>query len=401
MTVRESRIPDRVLALALLLLLAVGVVVLASATHRADGPLVNMLMGRQLAWIGLGMALVLLLQMAPMPLLRRSIPPVYCISLILLLAVLWAGRGPAGRWLIWGSLRFQPAEAAKAATLLMLAHWLSRADRPLLQFSSLAGAVWIAGVPFVLVLLEPDLGTALVFAVLGLAVLIWRGLPAHWLTWPFWGAIAGIIGFFHILFFALLIVTLLRAVFHKRSRRFWRHVFVVTLISGMALPALWRHLPAYQKLRMESFLSADADAHGAGYQVIQSKIAIGSGGVYGKGFGRGTQTQLRFLPEHHTDFIFSALGEGFGLLGVTLALILWGCVLWRLLYNAERRDNLFERLFLFGLTAIWGFQTAINVAMTVGWAPVTGLPIPFFSYGGSAMVVNMGLAAVALKCTRR
>jgi len=401
MTVREISAPDKTLAWGLLALVLTGLTVLASASHTAGEGLFTSLLNRQLGWIGIGCVAALIIWVLPMRLLERGIIPFYTLSVLLLLLVLFIGRGPAGRWLVFLGVRFQPAELAKAATLLMLVRWLSRDQCFAFQFSGMAGAFFWVAVPGALVAVEPDLGTSLVFVVIGVAVLFWRGLPGRWMLWPAWGLVSGAAGFQHILFLSFLMVTLTGAVVQKTRRRFWGVAFFVSLCCGLLGQAAWQRLPVYQKLRVESFLSSDVDPHGSSYQVIQSKIAIGSGKMMGKGFGRGTQTQLKFLPEHHTDFIFSAMGESFGLGGVTFILMLWGGVLWRVVRLAERRDSLSERLMLFGLAALWGFQVIVNIAMTVGWAPVTGLPLPFFSYGGSAMVINMALSVYALKCTVR
>ena len=232
-------------------------------------------------------------------------------------------------------------------------------------------------------------------------MLWWRGLEPRWLGWAVLPLAGGLLGGFRPAWLAVMAVLAVLTVLKRRHRKTWLAALILVALSGHALPKVWQGLPAYQKSRVHLFLGLKSDPRGAAYQVIQSKVAIGSGGLLGKGFGRGTQTQLRFLPEHHTDFIFSVLGEEFGFLGVALALIAMGGLLGRLVYLAERHPWPWARLVLMGIGSIWGFQGLINIAMTVGWAPVTGLPLPFFSYGGSAMLVNMGLAALALKVSKR
>jgi rod shape determining protein RodA len=173
------------------------------------------------------------------------------------------------------------------------------------------------------------------------------------------------------------------------------------LAAGAAAPRIWMHLHDYQRKRILTFLNPEADPLGSAYQIIQSKIAIGSGGITGKGFLKGTQTQLKFLPEQHTDFIFSAWGEEFGFLGALLVVVLFGVIIFRGLQFASRSHNPFNSLLAAGISCTVAFQALTNLFVATGWLPVTGLPLPFISYGGSSLLVYMGMMGLLLGVTMR
>ncbi|MCK5146639.1 rod shape-determining protein RodA [bacterium] len=393
----SARSFDRQLLAGLALLLIVGLVALSSATYLLKSGDGLSVINRQLLWIGVGVAGAIFFSLTPLNIIRRLTLPGYLLSLFLLVFVLIAGHGPAGRWLVFAGISFQPAEAAKIASLLMLTSWLASREHRIGNGGTLTGAALIILLPFLLISMQPDLGTALVFIVLGLGMFFWIGVPGHWFLFGLIPIIGGALGFYQVLFFLLLLIILVTALWKRKYRRKLILIFCVFAASGWIVPHLWDSMPQYQKARITSFVGLNADVRGAAYQVIQSKIAIGSGGLAGKGFGKGTQTQLRFLPEHHTDFILSAFAEEFGFIGIILVIGLWMFVLWRCIRQAEHQDLLWNRFLIMGVSIIWGFQWMVNLCMVVGWAPVTGLPMPFFSYGGSAMVVNLCMAGLAVR----
>jgi rod shape determining protein RodA len=240
----------------------------------------------------------------------------------------------------------------------------------------------------VLVLREPDLGTSLSFPAILIAMLLWGGMPLRQLAlglspvlnvalffltgslWWFAGLFVGMLGLFRPRLPALIALLLLNGV------------------VAYATPHLWGHLHDYQKRRIETFLNPDQDPYGAGYQIIQSKIAIGSGGVTGKGYLKGTQKALAFLPMRHTDFIFSVVGEEFGLLGSLTVVLLYAVLILRGLHLGIASRNAFASLMAICIVAALFYHIMVNILMTIGWAPVTGLPLPLLSYGGTALIVN-------------
>ena len=321
--------------------------------------------------------------------------PLYGLSLVLLVAVLAFGTSVFGakRWLELGPLRFQPSEIAKIATVFVLARRLSHPKLDLSRFRFWFPPLLLALVPFVLVAEEPDLGTSLSFPAILIAMFFWAGMPAGTL-------ILGLSpGFTLVLSFLL----------DPRGLSFWltlglgfavvialirpRRLLLVTALLlnlgvAFAMPIVKERLHDYQLRRIETFLNPDQDPHGAGYQIIQSRIAIGSGGLLGKGWLQGTQKGLSFLPMRHTDFIFAVVGEERGLLGALTVVILYGLIILRGYRLAAVARNGFASLLAVGLVTAFFYHVMVNILMTIGWAPVTGLPLPLLSYGGTALVVN-------------
>ena len=188
--------------------------------------------------------------------------------------------------------------------------------------------------------------------------------------------------------------------YSKRSLLTGATVFFINIFVGLITPVLWNHLREYQRQRIKIFLNPEADPLGAGYQIIQSKVAIGSGGLWGKGLLNGTQTQLRFLPEQHTDFIFAVIGEELGYIGVFIALVLFAILLISAIRIAHAQKNKFSSIVAIGIVTLIGFHMIVNIGMTIGLLPVTGLPLPFISYGGSAMLLNLSMIGLLLNFYR-
>ena len=321
--------------------------------------------------------------------------PLYGLSLVLLVAVLAFGTSVFGakRWLELGPLRFQPSEIAKIATVFVLARRLSHPKLDLSRFRFWFPPLLLALVPFVLVAEEPDLGTSLSFPAILIAMFFWAGMPAGTL-------ILGLSpGFTLVLSFLL----------DPRELPFWltlglgfavvialirpRRLLLVTALLlnlgvALAMPIVKERLHDYQLRRIETFLNPDQDPHGAGYQIIQSRIAIGSGGLLGKGWLQGTQKGLSFLPMRHTDFIFAVVGEERGLIGTLTVVLLYGLIILRGYRLAAVARKGFASLLAVGLVTAFFYHVMVNILMTIGWAPVTGLPLPLLSYGGTALVVN-------------
>ncbi len=344
---------DWVLLLAAMALAAFGWLALRGG---ADGNAVLMAAAnRQLLWLALAGGIVLVLQFTDYQRIGRLVPALYLLNAALLVAVLVLGarvKGTRG-WFDLGPFRFQPAETMKIVTALALAQWLALRPEGLSRLRDLVPAFALVGLPMGLVLLQPDAGTAMVFGILLLGMLFWSGVP--------------------------------------------RRIILGIVLSGVLLGAgAVPFLKKYQRERILVFLDPERDPKGAGYNVMQSKLAVGAGGITGRGWKQGTQSRLGFLPEHHTDFIFASLAEQFGLLGAGIAVALYLLVGARLLHAVEHARDRFGALLVAGLGTVFLFHTFFNIAMTLGLVPVTGIPLPLMSYGGSFMLatgLSLGLVA--------
>ncbi len=383
---------DWSLLLAFLALMAIGLTVLhsASGTGETDYGL------RQLLWFLMGLPILLFAALTPPSFWFAVSWVAYGIGVALLLLVDLMGIVGMGaeRWLGIGDFRFQPSEVGKLGLVLALARLLSDNRADLTQLKWVLGALALAGVPLLLVISQPDLGTALVYSFVTLPMLIRAGLPWSWvaiLLSPLVAALCSL-NLFVLLIFILLLATLL----YLSEVGIWVMAATLSISAGIgfALPSLWGFLHEYQQKRILVFLDPESDPLGAGYQIIQSKVAIGSGGVWGKGYMEGGQTQLSFLPERHTDFIFSVVGEEWGFAGALIVLSLFALLLTRTLVIALKHRNGFCGLVMTGFAALLLFHVVVNVGMTIGIMPVTGLPLPFLTHGGSFLwtcMVIMGL----------
>jgi rod shape determining protein RodA len=305
----------------------------------------------------------------------------------------------AGRWIDLGFIKIQPSEFAKIAYLLAISSWLSVHRVSLLRLKSLVVPGLMFVVPFLLVLKQPDLSTALVFTAVTLVGLYWAGLTLVDLFILLSPIFSVMLSYPQIPYSQVLWGLLITGVF--AALKFWHYpkklmiLFLsLTIVSGYASTMVWNSLEDHQRSRVMTFLDPMQDPQGAGYQVIQSKVAIGSGGLTGKGFGEGSQTNLAFLPEEHTDFIFSVLGEQFGFLGCVTILVLYFLFLWRGMSICRLHMDPFVNLVVAGACTIFLFHMAVNISMTLGLMPVTGIPLPFLSYGGSFLLTCMMLVGL-------
>ncbi|MCT7985736.1 rod shape-determining protein RodA [Laspinema sp. A4] len=315
---------------------------------------------------------------------------VYGATNLSLLAVMFIGTTALGaqRWITIGGFNIQPSEFAKIGMIITLAALLH--ERPPDTLGSMFKTLAITAVPWGLVFIQPDLGTSLVFGAITLGMLYWGNTNPGWIIlmisplvaaflfslylpgWFAWAGLMALIG--------------------------WRTLpwpflgalgtVVMNLIVGRIGSLLWNILKDYQKERLTTFLTPEKDPLGAGYHLIQSRIAIGSGGLHGRGLYNGTQTQLNFIPEQHTDFIFSAIGEEFGFIGSMVILLSFWLICLRLVLIAQNSKDTFGALLAIGVLSMLVFQVVVNIGMTIGLAPVTGIPLPWLSYGRSAMLTN-------------
>jgi len=346
---------------------------------------------KQIIWWCVGWFLYIIFLRIPIQPIIQSSYLLYGFTLLLLVALFPFGSGPAGRWIDLGIFRIQPSEIAKLITLLAIARCLSADQEGRIPGIRYLLVILLAMLPAVLVLIQPDAATAMVFVVIGVAALFWAGLSAK--VWGLLGIIVisgltGISWIASLIFFGLLFSIIL---FHFRNGFMLGFTLFCVLINRM-IPKLLVLVKPYQLDRLRIFFGIKTDPFGSAYQVIQSKIAVGSGGFFGKGFLKGSQTQLRFLPEQHTDFIVSVLGEEFGFFGIFIVLSLFFWYLLRTFQLAETVQYRWAGYVAFCAGALLLFQVIVNVGMTVGLFPVMGLPLPFFSYGGSALCMALSLS---------
>lgn len=387
--------PDRPLLIVTVLLVLFGLLMLYSA-GQTDVPVLAAegAWKRQLIWLGAGAILAALVFRLSPRLLEWAALPLYIFSLVLLAVTLVIGRGAgtaasSKSWIyIGGHAVGQPAELAKIAVVLMLARYLSGRREAPASLRELVAPCLLAGVPALLVLKQPDLGSALVFGGILFAMLYWAGVKPSLLFMLASPVVSLLLAFTiwtWVTWMAILITLMI----------IWRPyvaeaaaVAVLNAVMGFVAIPIWRRLEPYQQNRLLTFLNPEVDPQKAGYHAIQSKVAIGSGGWFGNGFLEGPQKRLAFLPAQHTDFIFSVVGEELGFLGVLAALVLFLIFFLVLLRIARRAVDPFSSLVVFGLTGLFGTHVFENVGMTVNLMPITGIPLPFFSYGGSFLLAS-------------
>ncbi len=359
---------------------------------------------RQGAWLVLALLAFSVISKVPARWIEWVAVPSYVLSVVLLAATLVIGTGAgtaAGvkAWIDLGFIRFQPAEIAKLATILMLARLLSQRERPLATLKDLLVPAALVGLPVVLVLLQPDLGTAMAFGGILFAMLFWAGTPVVLLLLVV-SPVAALILAFDLRIWSSYILGVIGFLYLYRYRLFLFESVTVVLANfaaGTIARPLWNSLADYQRNRILVFLDPETDPRGAGYQLIQSKVAVGSGGLTGQGFTLGAQKRFDFLPEQHTDFIFSVIGEEFGFRGTLLAILAFAYVLSRLIRMADDAADPFAGLVLLGIFGAWLVHIFVNIGMTIGLVPITGIPLPFVSYGGTFLFMSWVAVAIAVR----
>ncbi len=394
---------DRSLAGTVAALAAYGLATLYSA-GQTDVPTVAVtIWHRQIIWLTLGGLAALVMYRVSPRLLEWATPYAYAITVLLLLLTLLVGTGAgtaasSRSWIAVGGVRMgQPAELAKLAVILMLARWLATRREGPVTLRELVYPGVIAGVPFLLVLLQPDLGSALVFVAIGFAMLFWAGTKPS-LLFLLASPVIGLVVAFSTVVWGGWILLLLGLLLWWRPY-VWEGltVMLVNVAMGVIALPLWKHLHPYQQNRLLTFLNPEVDPRATGWHVIQSKVAIGSGGFLGKGFTLGTQKRLAYLPAQHTDFIFSVVGEELGFVGVIVALALFAALVAILLRIARRATDPYSSLCVFGCAALVFSHMVENVGMTVNLLPITGIPLPFFSYGGSFLLACCLAVGISLR----
>ncbi|HXU44867.1 MAG TPA: rod shape-determining protein RodA [Thermoanaerobaculia bacterium] len=343
---------DGGLVIAALLLAAVGL----ATVHSASSELAVDYLPRQALWVGLGFVLLIGAVSIDYRVLLDLSLTLYLLGLVLLALVLVLGdvRGGARSWFVFGPWQFQPSEFAKLATTLFVARYLSGIDQPVLALRQIATAVGLVALPMLLIVVEPDMGGAAMFVPLLVGMLLIAGVKL-------------------------------------------RYLLTAALLAASLGFGLWTFgMKEYQRDRVMTFLQPERDPLGTGYHVRQSKIAVGSGELFGKGYMQGTQSQLRFLPARHTDFIFAVLAEEWGFAGIVTVLGLFALYIRggaRIAMRARDRSGI---LIVVGLLSVFCFHVLYNTAMVVGFLPITGIPLPFLSYGGTFMLYNFTATGILL-----
>jgi len=355
---------------------------------------------KHVLWIFSGLLVALFFYFFPVQKLIRLSVWLYILSTIFLVIVLFIGKKTSGSesWIQIGRFQFQPSEFAKFTTILILAYFLSRRNVEPDRIITLIVSAVLTLIPIFLVILQPDLGTAIVFGGIFIGMLFWAGVPVFWLLLIVAPMIVILASFLSVkIFIITLILTTLVFILMRRSLILTFLVIALNLMVGLTSEHIYHKvLKPHQQKRIATFLNPSSDPLGAGYNVIQSKIAIGSGGLTGKGFLKGTQTQLRFVPAQWTDFIFCVPAEEFGFIGSAIILILYFILLWRILNLASILKQRFASLVAIGIFSTWAFHVVVNIGMTLGLSPVIGIWLPFLSYGGSAMWMNMAMVGLLL-----
>ncbi|HXZ12910.1 MAG TPA: rod shape-determining protein RodA [Candidatus Sulfotelmatobacter sp.] len=322
----------------------VGVLEIYSSTHASAS--IAGLQWRQLMWVGLGIAGMFIISRIDYHTLLDQAPVFYMVGVASLLLVLAIGHSKFGakRWVGIGGFNLQVSELMKLIIIIVLARYFSEVRTDRLTLRDLLKIAVMTLIPVGLILKQPDLGTAMVLVPVALVGAFLAGID-------------------------------------------WKHALVGVVLLGLLIPLGWnmrRHLKPYQQQRLQTFLHPEEDQRGAGYQILQSEIAVGSGGFWGKGFGKGSQNQLGFVPVRYSDFILAALAEEQGFIGVCIVLLLYLGLILRLVDNAQKAKDRAGVYVVMGVTAILGFHVLVNAAMVIGYVPVTGIPLPLMSYGGSA-----------------
>jgi rod shape determining protein RodA len=378
-------------------LVAVGLLSVYSATYDVGAAAA---FEKQLVWAGIGLAALVVAAVFPLKTLQRMSLPLYIATLVVLLVILVLGHTVAGSksWLgVAKGFGGQPSEFAKVTTVLALAAFLARTAISLSNPKHLILAIGIVALPMILILAEPDLGTSVVFFLMLLPVLYWAGASNFVLAAILAPIIAAAGALFGTVVFLVSLVVSGALLYSARQNRFAAAVaFALTLAVGLSVQAVYERLPAYQQKRISTFMNPGSEQKGAGYNVYQSKVAIGSGGFFGKGYLQGTQTQLNFIPEQWTDFIFCVPGEEFGFVGASIVIALFTALLLHGVNVAGLSKNKFASAASIGITGVFGVHVLINVGMSMGLLPVIGIPLPFLSYGGSALVANMAMVGLLM-----
>ncbi|MEO6695185.1 MAG: rod shape-determining protein RodA [Ignavibacteria bacterium] len=383
-------------------IIASGLLAIFSATYTSEADYFS----KQLTFALVGIIIMLGVSYIPPRIIAKSSYIFYVVSLILLILVLFFGKKISGSrsWFSMGGFGIQPSEFAKIATILAVANFLSKTEdgfknvNKLVEFLKVCVLVIL---PVALIMRQPDMGTSLVFLSMILPILFWVGLSPYVLFVIISPIIVIAGAFFGITYFivALILIGLTLLLF-KKNIFLTAGILALNFVVGFSVDMLYQKLQPYQQNRIKAVFDPTTDPLGSGYNVIQSKVAIGSGGLFGKGFLEGTQTQLKFIPEQWTDFIYCMIGEEFGFVGSVIILMLYMIIIFQLVNNAYMVKNRFLSVACIGFSSIIFFHLLINVGMTIGVMPVIGIPLPLMSYGISSLLSFLVMIGIGMSAYR-
>jgi len=385
---------------------AVGLIIfglLAIYSSTLNHPTASGNFQKQIVFVAISLIVFFITFSLPLQSFKKFAIVIYGVSIFFLIAVLAVGRTVYGAksWFGIGGFGFQPSELAKLGTILMLSYWLTYKNRDINNFKDIGVALLIGVLPIMLIMLEPDMGTSIVFLIITISLVFWSGISLYGLfvvLSPGIVALASILGTYAFISALLFVVAAL--FFFKKDLFNSITVFIINLSAGFFFDYVYKVLKPHQQKRIASFLDPLADPLGAGYNALQAKVAIGSGGFFGKGFLHGNQTQLRFIPEQWTDFIYCVIGEEFGFIGSIIVISLFLIIFLRLFKLSAIAKDRFSVLVTVGVLTLLFSHFAINIGMNVGITPVIGLPLPFLSYGGSSQLINMVMLGIVLNIYR-
>lgn len=382
------------------LLIGAGLMSIYSATYDSG---MNVYFYKQLTYAGVGAVAMFLFMFIPERWIYINSLPIYGITLILLLLVFPLGKEIYGTkgWIVIGGFTLQPSEFAKFSTLLMIANHLSKKGTDIKTIRDLGIVIGYVLLPVILIVMEPDIGSASVLGALVLGILLWSGFDVYTLY--------SLVSTPIIIVFSFLGTTsfIISVTLYSIVAAMFRKSIIVTVISismiiaiGYFSPIIVNNLAPHQQDRIHAFLNPGDDPRGKGYNVIQAILAVGSGGITGKGYLQGTQTQLRYIPKQWTDFIFCVPTEEFGFLGGTAVIVLLAGLIYRGVKIANEVASPFMSIIAIGVSTIFLYHCVINIGMAIGMMPVMGIPLPFLSAGGSSLIVNMAMVGLLLNAFR-
>lgn len=386
---------DLYIVIPTLLLIIIGLISIYSSTY--NNSFAQNDFEKQLYFFLASIFIFFLIHFIPTNTFKFSSVPAYLVGIFLLIAVLLIGKKVYGArsWLSIGAFGFQPSEFMKIATILLIANFLSRTNNNIDSFKDIIITLAIGFLPVSLILLEPDMGTSIIFVFLILILLFWKGLSILWLIVVISPGFIALSAIFGTTSFIIALVLLVGVLFLLNKDIFFNgSVFALNLASGFFADYIFKILSPHQQARIKSFIDPLSDPLGIGYNSIQAMVAVGSGGLFGKGFMSGNQTQLQFIPKQWTDFIFCAISEEFGFIGSVTVVVLYVILLGRILRNASNTKDEFLSLTQIGIFAVLFIHFLINIGMVIGITPIIGVPLPFVSYGGSSLLVNVIMIAI-------
>ncbi|GAB5466652.1 MAG: rod shape-determining protein RodA [Candidatus Kapaibacteriales bacterium] len=397
---RPSVIFDFKTTIIVLGLIVIGLMSIYSSTATETSAV---LFTKQLVSTGIGVVIMLITAFLPKQFIKTSSWFVYGLSLALLGTVLAFGKSVYGTkgWLVVGGLSIQPAELAKVGVIMAIALWLSRPKTDINNPKDFIICCLFLAAPLALIVRQPDIGSASVLGIIFLGILFWSGFSLLFIftvvSLPI-SIIAALNG--EMVFFITASVLVLTAAFIKS--KIWAKILGMALIvaAGFAAPMVFDKLEPHQQSRIETFIDPASNPLGSGYNVIQSQTAVGSGGIWGKGYLEGTQTQLRYVPMQWTEFIFSVPAEEFGLIGGIVVILLQVLLIYRCFQLALQSTGPYYSIVSFAIGAMFFYHILINIGMAIGVMPVMGIPLPFMSYGGTNMILNLFLIGLLINVYR-